>query len=297
MELLDLLFFYWEATVLFTETTVIVIVFNSAHCLRTNLEFFTRLPHLILVDNASSDDSVGFIKKEIKNATLICNQKNLGFGAANNQAIRLARTPYLFLMNPDCEISLDSLATLIDYTKQYPTAAILAPQLQKKNGEIDLSYRWPRSYWTSTGDAAEGDCCVGFVPGASMLLNVRNSRQLFFDESYFLYYEDDDLCQRVFEERSQIIILPKVRATHQLGGSVKRKIHLLQYIHSSYHMTQSDLIYSSRYVSADFSNKKRVRIVVVSFAKLIISLVFLKPKSVSRYLGRLWGALEMKKIS
>ncbi len=275
-----------------SDLTVILVIFNSAHCLRANASFLRQLPNLILVDNASSDDSMDFAKKEIKNANLISNSKNLGFGAANNQAIRVAKTPYLFLLNPDCEISLEMLERLLGYVHLYPDAAILAPQLFKKNGDIDVSYRWPRSYWQSNGNASEAACCVGFVSGAAMLLNLKNSSQLAFDESYFLYYEDDDLCQRIFEERSQIILIPDVKVIHELGGSVRYQKPLIQHFYGGYHMTKSEIIYASRYVGFKFAQNKKIRIATSSCIKLLLSFVLLNPGKFLRYLGRLCAILN-----
>ena len=275
--------------------TVILVIFNSAHCLRANAPFLRQLPNLILVDNASSDDSIDFARKEIRNAKLILNQKNLGFGAANNQAIRAAKTPYLFLLNPDCVISLEMLEKLLGYVHLYPDAAILAPQLLKKNGDMDISYRWPRSYWQSNGNASEAACCVGFVSGAAMLFNLKNSNQLAFDEAYFLYYEDDDLCQRIFEEQSQIILIPDVKVIHQLGGSVRYKKPLIQHFYGGYHMTKSEIIYISRYVGVEFAENKKIRIATSSCIKLLISFVFLNPGKFLRYLGRLYAIVNFKK--
>lgn len=278
-----------------TDVTVISVVFNSEHCLRANADFLKQLPKLILVDNASKDGSENYIKKEIKNATYIKNKKNLGFGAASNQAIKIATTPYLFLLNPDCTVSLVMLEKLLGYINSYPDAAILAPQLIKKNGEKDISYRWPRSYWKSIGAAADSACCVGFVSGAAMLFNVKNSKQLFFDESFFLYYEDDDLCQRIFEERAQIVLLPEVEIVHQLGGSVKRKVTIIQQFYSGYHMIQSELIYRFRYLGLDSMKRKKIQTVMISPAKLLLFAVFLNPRKFLRHLGRLCGVLNMKK--
>ena len=277
-----------------SELTVILVIFNSSHCLRARASFLRQLPNLILVDNASEDDSVDFIRKEIINATLISNRKNLGFGAANNQAIKAAQTPYLFLLNPDCVISLEVLEKFFSYVDIYPGAAILAPQLIKKNGDLDISYRWPRSYWRSDGNASDADCCVGFVSGAAMLLNLKNSSQLIFDESYFLYYEDDDLCQRIFEEHSQIILIPEIKIVHELGGSVRYKKPFIQHFYGGYYMTQSEITYITRYNSISFARNRKIEIAFRSFIKLIFSFIFLNPRKFLRYAGKLFGILGLK---
>jgi GT2 family glycosyltransferase len=189
-----------------SQITVIVVTFNSKHCIQELSPVLKNIPHLIIVDNASDDQTLALVESDIPQAIRVENLKNLGFGAANNQALKLVKTPYAFLLNPDCSISIEILESLYHWAEIYSDAAIIAPQLLKSNGEKDVSYRWPRSYWNSKGLAAEGPCCVGFTSGAALFLNLKNSKNLYFDESYFLYFEDDDICQRVFEEKSQNIL-------------------------------------------------------------------------------------------
>ena len=168
-----------------SQITVIVVTFNSKHCIQELSPVLKNIPHLIIVDNASDDQTLTLVESDIPQAIRLANPKNLGFGTANNQALKLVKTPYAFLLNPDCSISIEILESLYHWAEIYSDAAIIAPQLLKSNGEKDVSYRWPRSYWNSKGLAAEGPCCVGFTSGAALFLNLKNSKNLYFDESYF----------------------------------------------------------------------------------------------------------------
>jgi N-acetylglucosaminyl-diphospho-decaprenol L-rhamnosyltransferase len=274
------------------DLTVVLVVFNSKHCIQALVPFLKELPNLIIVDNASSDLSVEFIRQKVPNAKLIINGVNLGFGAANNQAICVAQTPYVFLLNPDCEIAVETLFSFIKYAKIFPNAAILAPQLLRSDGKKDLSYRWPKSYWGSRGVAADGPACVGFASGAALFLNLKNSKNLFFDESYFLYYEDDDLCQRVFEEKTQIIVIPEIKITHRLGGSVRYKKPFVANYYGGYYLTESHLKYVCKYIGKGEVRRLRIKYILISVVQIIFFVITLNFSKAVRFFGRLSAAAK-----
>lgn len=272
--------------------TVILVTFNSKHCIQELSPILKNIPNLIIVDNASSDQTLALVESDIPQAIRLVNPKNLGFGAANNQALKLVKTPYAFLLNPDCAITIEILESLHRWAEFYSDAAILVPQLLKSNGEKDISYRWPRSYWDSKGKAAEGPCCVGFASGAALLLNLKNSKNLYFDESYFLYFEDDDICQRVFEEKTQIIVIPEIQLIHQLGGSVRYNKPLIAHYYGGFYMAQSNIIYAEKYQGLTAARMLRVKFFISSLFKISISLVTLRINKMMRYLGRLIASIN-----
>ena len=274
--------------------TVILVTFNSKHCIQELSPVLKNIPNLIIVDNASSDQTLALVENDIPQAIRLANPKNLGFGAANNQALKLVKTPYVFLLNPDCAISIEILESLYNWAEIYSDAAILVPQLLKSNGEKDISYRWPRSYWDSKGIAAEGPCCVGFASGAALFLNLKNSKNLYFDESYFLYFEDDDICQRVFEEKTQIIVIPEIQLIHQLGGSVRYKKPLIAHYYGGFYMAQSNIIYFAKYHGSQAAHTLRLKFFISSLLKIIISLVTLRINKMMRYVGRLFASCATK---
>jgi GT2 family glycosyltransferase len=274
-----------------SQITVIVVTFNSKHCIQELSPVLKKIPNLIIVDNASDDQTLALVERDIPQAIRVANPKNLGFGTANNQALKLVKTPYAFLLNPDCSISIEILESLYHWAEIYSDAAIIAPQLLKSNGEKDVSYRWPRSYWNSKGLAAEGPCCVGFTSGAALFLNLKNSKNLYFDESYFLDFEDDDICQRVFKEKSQIIVIPEIQLIHQLGGSVKYNKPLIAHFYGGFYMAQSNIIYEAKYQCLTAARKLRLKFFISSLLKISISLVTFRFKKMMRYLGRLMASI------
>jgi N-acetylglucosaminyl-diphospho-decaprenol L-rhamnosyltransferase len=269
--------------------TIILVTFNSAHCI-SKLKFLNDLPNVVFVDNASEDRTCEFISAEIPNARILKNKKNKGFGAANNLALNQVQTPYSLLLNPDCITTETEITKLIAAADTYPNAAIISPHLIRKDGSIEVSYRWPHTHWISRGPQAEGACCVGFACGAALLLNMEVMREIgFFDEKFFLYYEDEDLCQRVFNQKKQIILIPDAEVTHFSRGSVKGKNPLKSEFIRGYHHVQSKLIFEHKHVSAVSAQSLRWKTLILAILTLLPRLLVPQPKYLARLIGRISG--------
>jgi GT2 family glycosyltransferase len=199
------------------------------------------------------------------------------------------------LLNPDCIVAPSEIEHLLTVATAYPEAAMIAPQLVRSGGLYEISYRWPTGTWRSTGPIASGACCVGFVSGAAMLLNMAVMRDIgFFDERFFLYYEDEDLCQRVFSAKRQIIIAPEARFTHLSRGSVRGKHPLRAEYFRGYHHAQSKLIFEQKHHSTESANKLRWRTLLLALLTLIPRLLLPQPKYLARLFGRIIGLSQFQ---
>jgi N-acetylglucosaminyl-diphospho-decaprenol L-rhamnosyltransferase len=272
------------------DLTVISVTYNSAHCLPALSEVLNNFKNVVIVDNASDDDIEGQLQRALPNATLIRNARNLGFGAANNRALAMVTTPYALLLNPDCLPTPTFLAGMLQAAENFPDAAIIAPHLIRRDGSPELNYRWPATHWVSKGPKAEGPCCVGFVCGAVMLLNMALMKDIgFFDETFFLYYEDEDLCQRVFLANKQIVLVPDVEITHLSRGSVKGPNPLKSEFIRGYHHAQSKLVFESKYFGAADAVRLRWKTLLLALLTLVPRLVLLQPRYLARLVGRIVG--------
>lgn len=272
------------------DVTVIIVTYNSAHCIAGLAVGLQATPHVVVVDNASNDDTVAEVKRLIPHATVIQNDRNLGFGAANNLALRTCSTRFALLLNPDCVPEQHALTSLLEAAIRFPDAAIIAPHLLGRTGKTQLNYRWPGLLWRSHGPAAEGPCCVGFVCGAVMLLNMQAMQEVgWFDETFFLYYEDEDLCQRVFNLRKQIILVPDVEVQHLSRASVRGNSPLRAEFYRGFHHAQSKLIFTTKHRSVGRSRHLRWKTLLLAIATLVPRLLVPAPRHLARLLGRIWG--------
>jgi len=275
------------------ELTVVIVTFNSAHCLPALGAMLAGFPHLIVVDNASSDGTLAAIERHLPQARCISNPRNLGFGAANNLALRDAQTPYCLLLNPDCELTAGKAHLLLETARAHPEAAMVVPQLLRASGQPELNYRWPSTEWASRGPGAEGLCCVGFACGAAWLLNMEVMRQIgFFDEGFFLYYEDDDLCKRIFERKKAILLNPAVQLVHASRGSVRGASPWRSEYLRGYHHAQSKVRFVAKHEGVAPAARLRWRVLALALLALPLRLLLPAPRHLARLAGRIAGLLQ-----
>ena len=271
------------------DVTVVIVTYNSAHCLGALGAALAGFEHVIVVDNGSDDGCAQQTSAHLPQAQVLALPKNLGFGAANNRALAQVHTPFALLLNPDCEITPQDVQQLLHTAAQWPQAAMVAPQLLQPNGEPEVNYRWPHLLWHSRGPAVtDGPACVGFVCGAAMLLRMSAFGGQFFDEQFFLYYEDDDLCTRLFNQRQAMVIDPAATATHRSRGSVRGRSPLRSEYIRGYHHAQSKLIYARKYQSTTAAKQQQRKLLWQTALALPLRLLAYNP----RLLARMWGRLQ-----
>lgn len=278
------------------KVTVIVVTYESAHCIDALDALLSRCPHVIVVDNGSHDGTSAAAQNRWPHANVIALERNHGFGAANNLALARVHTPWALLLNPDCLLTPETLTRMIRTGESMPDAAIIAPQLRDAKGRAEINYRWPITEWASKGPGADGPCCVGFVCGAAMLLRMTLIPMPSFDERFFLYYEDDDLCLRLLKQRKSIVVLPDCVATHRSRGSVRGKTHLQNEFLRGYHHAQSKITFIAKHTSIARALKVQKRLSISTALSLPVRLIFLNLRLLSRAWGRWNGIRDWKPI-
>jgi N-acetylglucosaminyl-diphospho-decaprenol L-rhamnosyltransferase len=278
-----------------SQLTVVVVTYNSAHCIAALAPILAALPHVSVVDNASTDSTLSEVARLLPAAQIIRNPRNLGFGAANNAALQRVTTPFALLLNPDCVPRPGDIEALLNVALQHPGAAMVAPQLTDAKGHDTVNYRWPDTLWASAGPKADGLCCVGFVCGAVMLLRCAHfSNTGYFDEHFFLYYEDDDLCLRLFQAGKAMLIAPQVRIEHRSRGSSKGGSVLRGEYWRGFHHAQSKIKFCAKHESATLALARRRKVLLQALLSLPVRLLLPVPKYVARLVGRIAGLLQLR---
>lgn len=276
-----------------TDVTVIVVTYNSAHCIARLAEGLRQHCSIIFVDNASADDTVIQIERLLPQAKVIVQKRNMGFGAANNAALACVDTPYALLLNPDCIITSDQIQQLHSCAQEYPDAAMIVPQLLNDKGIPSVSYSWVKHTWKSKGVGADGDCCVGFATGAVMFLLMNNTRDLgYFDEAFFLYYEDDDLCNKYFYAQRSIVLVPQVKIEHSSRGSVKTNNVVKQEFWRGLHHAQSKVLIAYKYQGLSTARKVRLKTLFSGVLMTALRVLTLNARLAGRMSGRVVGMLK-----
>lgn len=185
-----------------------------------------------VVDNGSSDGSVEAVRELFPATQVIANQQNLGFAAANNQAIRASRSRHVLLLNSDTVPAAGSLSALVAFLDEHDRVGIVGPLLRNGDGSEQLSYAaFPNLRSELLGRnvrqrrpfaAAAEAYAVDWVGGACFL--IRRSAMAaagLLDEGYFMYTEEADWCYRVRRAGWEVCYAPMVEVVH-LGGQSSR---------------------------------------------------------------------------
>ena len=272
--------------------TVLVVTFNSAHCLPALGQGLQGLPWVTVIDNASADATLAQVAQHLPQARLLKQARNLGFGAANNLGWQAATTEFVLLLNPDCVCTPEAIAQLVRTADAHPGASTVAPQLLGRKHELDISYRWRVDGWASRGPGADGPCCVGFVSGAVMLIRRSALQQVQgFDEGFFLYYEDEDLCLRLIDQAGPIVVDPAAQVQHLSRGSVGgRQRFRAEYLRGLHHI-QSKFRFRRKHLGRRPSAAQRLGYGLGAVAETLLRLLLLDPRRAARSAGRLAGVL------
>lgn len=230
------------------DLSIIILNYNSGEFLKNCLESILAANkngfgwEIIVVDNASKDDSIKKIEKLRTNKLrIIKNKKNLGFAAGNNVGIKKAKGRYILFLNPDTLVEKNTLTEMIKFMDKHPEAGVATCRLELPNGSLDeachrgfptpwnafchfsgLEKLFPKSRifagyilgWKPMKEIHEIDSGAG----AFLLVRREAGEQIdWWDEDYFWYGEDLDFCYRIKKKSWKIYYAPKVKIVHFKG--------------------------------------------------------------------------------
>jgi N-acetylglucosaminyl-diphospho-decaprenol L-rhamnosyltransferase len=201
-----------------------------------NLEF-----EVLVVDNASTDDSAVVVRRCFPQVNLIENTENVGFARANNQAIRQSTGRHVMLLNSDTEVYPGVLETLVRFIDVHPDAGGCGPRLHNADGSLQVSCHpmlaperefwrllfldrlWPRATYVQQKWDPETPRTVEVIKGACLLLRRTALEQVGeLDERYFMYSEEMDLCYRLAQAGWKLWWVPQAVVTHYGEASSKQ---------------------------------------------------------------------------
>ena len=201
---------------------------------------------VLVVDNASVDDSASMIREYFPQVRLIANRENVGFARANNQAIGLSQGRYLLLLNSDTEVRASALKYLVDALESHPKAGAAGPKMLNPDGTFQSSYGSLPSVWSEIfgpylldvftkpwgrigarlgqQDRNDTTCMETDRVSFACTLIRREALQAtgLLDEVYLFYSEDYDWFKRAHDAGWQVIFCPQAQVVHHWGASSRQ---------------------------------------------------------------------------
>ena len=195
------------------DITVIITTFKSDDKINQCLESIDKQTKVIVVENSDRTEFKEKIERDFTNVSCVLSGSNLGYGAGNNIGLKKTLTKYALILNPDAKLDQSTIACFLEATKKIPKFAIMGPLIQDDKN---------KSRNVEKNKLLE----VKNLKGFAMFLNLREFKDIgFFDEDFFFYFEEIDLCKRVINKGKKIYLLENIKVHHDGGQSHKLSIN------------------------------------------------------------------------
>ena len=277
--------------------TIIIVTFKSEKLIDNCINSIDSNYKIIVVENSSDIKFKTYLESKYKNVKCILTGENLGFGAANNIGILHAHTDHVLVLNPDAKLFPDTLDILETYV-QTIDFAILGPHILNEN--CNNYENFERSKKNNELIANDDLISVDSIRGFAMLINKLKFKNEFFDENFFLYMEEIDLCKRARNDNQSLFISKKAKVTHLGGQSHDQRFNKELEISRNWHWIWSKFYYMKKHYGFIYAFKKNLKIFLTSPLKVIFFLIILKKYKMQIYLARfsgLFNAILGKKSS
>ena len=269
--------------------SVIIVSYRSDHIIKNCIDSIDSEIEIVVIDNSNNFEFKKKIEFEYKNVKCILSKKNLGMGAGNNLGIRNVNKDFALILNPDVSLENNCVDEIITASKEIENFAVIAP--------ISSKDKYP-NYILEKGHNFDPvkPFRVKSVDGYAMLLNLKKLKKIndfnFFDENFFLYLENEDLCKRIIDIEENIYIFPKSKIHHQGGKAVDPKYkNEIEYLRN-WHWMWSKFYFNKKhygYLSALLKVFKNLISAKIKFFYYLITLNTFKRKI---YEMRLLGLLS-----
>ena len=254
--------------------TFIIVTFKSEHIIYECINSLPKNSKIIIVENSQNESLKIDLEKEYPNVEVIV-QENKGMGTANNVGIKLAKTDYAFVINPDVKFENNSIQRIIDFTAKINDYSILAPISDDVNYPNYIIKN--KNHINIENEYLEVDSVDGFA----MLINKKKFKDnLYFDENFFLYLENEDLCLRKKKEKKNIYVLKTAKINH-LGGKSPSHVFKKEIEYSrNWHWMWSKFYFNKKHYGYLNAFLKMIPGLISSFFKFIFyQLILNKNKS------------------
>ncbi len=258
------------------DLSIIIVTYNSSNEIKACLDaVFTQQDcsfEVIIVDNHSADDTLSHMEAFKDKLQLIASDKNLGFGAACNLAAKQAQGDYIYLLNPDAFLQDEkSLKRMVKTMRENPQWGLAGTRICEDDKEVLPRYTYPyEKYLKGSFNHLPGD--IAWHLGASVVLPRAAYEQCHgFDENFFLYGEEVDLCLRIRKAGFELGYIDDVTVAHIGGASevkatsydywIRKQKGLHNFIHKHYSKEDINTILKKE------SRKARFRMLSLKFSK------------------------------
>ena len=258
--------------------TFVITTFKSENIIFECLNNIPAESNKIIIENSGNYKLKSNLEDKYANLECLVMESNLGFGKANNIGIRKCLTEYVFILNPDVILTNEKFNQILNKLKN-ETFSVAAP-IDKSN-KINFANK----------DFLE----VNEVRGFAMILDLKNTKKILFDENIFLYLEEIDLCKRIRSENGRILIL-NTEVQHLGGASHGSKYNFEMEKSRNWHWMWSKFYYHKKHNSYLYGIIKTFPNLISSVLKFYIYKIIKRKEKKIIYKMRIMGLLNSYKL-
>ena len=263
------------------DLTIVIVSFKSEDILHRCIKSIDKKYPIIVVENSIDKKLKLELEQKYLNVNCILPKENLGYGGGNNLGLSKVKTNYTLILNPDVILMENSIENFFITVNKFPNFGIIAPisaneKYDNFNHEKDINIKE-----------------VENVKGFAMFFNMKNLKKSnFFDDNFFLYLEEIDLCKRVRLMDAKIFIDPSIKVEHFGGSSHVSEINKSMELSRNWHWMWSSFYFNKKHYGYLFALIKIFPKFFSSLFKFIFYLIIFKKNKSDIYKYRLLGIIN-----
>ncbi len=222
----------------YQDITVVITSFRSENKINSCLESISRELEVLIIENSSNNKFKQDVEKKYNNVKCYLSGQNLGYAKGNNLGLSKVKTKYALIINPDAVLERNAINNFLLSAKKKSDFAIISPLIQEEK------------YLTKNQSTSSDLIEIDNVKGFAMFLNMKKFINVgFFDENFFIYFEEIDLCRRLRKDNQKIYLDSSIRVYHEGGSSHDETVNYEMELSRNWHWMWSSFYYHKKYNS------------------------------------------------
>ncbi len=261
--------------------TIIINTFKSEDKIFSCLDSIDSIFKVLVIENSNNDELKKKIESLYSNVQCILTGENLGYAKGNNLGLSKVNTKYALILNPDTTLEKNTIKNFFDTAEKIKDFAIIGPAKQNEFNDSELK-REPKDLFE-----------VKDLKGFAMFLNLDQFKDIgYFDQNFFIYLEEIDLCKRLREKNRKIFLDKKIIINHLGGKSHNKEIDFEMELSRNWHWMWSSFYFNRKHFGYLNSFAKIFLKLISSLLKTIFYTFIFNNRKKKIYLHRLSGLLN-----
>ena len=268
--------------------SIVIVTLRSEKVIDRCINSIDKNLPIIVIENSDNLKFKNYLENNYKNVQCILSKENLGTGAGYNIGIKFSKTDYVYVINPDITLEANALDEIFLASKKLEDFSILSP--------ISSDVHFPNYGMIKEKKEYEEKNLpfkVKYVDGFSMLLNKNKFKNNnYFDENFFMYWENNDMCIRVINDGGSVFIVPKAKIKHLGANAVDPKFFKEIELSRNWHWMWSTFNYHKKYKGFFISLLIVLPKLISAIIKILIYTLILNKEKKKIYYQRLSGLIN-----